>query len=206
MVAHDGKKPKLLEVSRQHRVLANCLPPPCLYIFSEFGQNIHRRMKQISPSKYAEALSRQKSFTDAEWLQRCDELATQQPVLFFELTTFFRDGVREDIARRLIDYLSVLQFASKAISESVSAPIALPEFQAATERTMKFFYAITTDDPAHFSRMMEAWFNGVMEKSDPVVWAGCIETLKSPEVKDQPLFKKMVCKLASIADAYAFRL
>jgi hypothetical protein len=163
-------------------------------------------LKRISPSQYAEASSRQQSFTDAQWLQRCDELAVQQPVLFFELTTFFRDGVREDIGRRLIDYLSVLQFASKAISESISAPISLPEFQAATERTMKFFYAITTDDPAHFHRMTEAWFKGVMEKSDPLVWAGCIETLRSPEVMEQPLFKEMGCTLASIADAYACRL
>jgi hypothetical protein len=163
-------------------------------------------MTRISPQQYAQALKKQQSFTTQQWLKRCDELAVQQPVLFFELTTFFRDGVREDIARRLIDYLSVLQFASKAISESVSAPISLPEFQAATERTMKFFYAIETDDRAHFSRMIEAWFKGVMEKNDPLVWAGCIETLRSPEVKEQPLFKEMVCTLASIADAYAYRL
>ncbi len=156
-------------------------------------------MSRLSPSQYAQALSRQQSFTDAEWVNRCDELAVEQPILFFELTTFFRDGVREDIGRRLIDFLSVLQFASKAISESIAAPISLPEFQAATERTMKFFYAITTDDPAHFSRMTEAWFKGVMEKSDPLVWAGCIATLRSPEVKEQSLFKEMVCTLASIA-------
>jgi hypothetical protein len=133
-------------------------------------------------------------------------LAVEQPVLFFELTTFIRDGVREDIGRRLIDYLSVLQFASKAVSESISAPISLPEFQAATERTMNFFYAIETNDPEHFQRMTEAWFKGVMEKSDPVVWFGCVETLRSPELKEQQLFKEMVCTLASIADAYAYRL
>jgi len=163
-------------------------------------------MKRISPSQYTQALIRQKSFRDAQWLKRCDELAAQQPVLFSELLTFSRDGVSEDIGRRLIDYLSVLQFATKAISESISAPISLPEFQAASERTGKFFYAITTDDPAHFGRMLEAWFKGVMEKSDPLVWAGCVEVLRSSGMKEQPLFKEMVITLVSIADAYASRL
>ena len=149
---------------------------------------------------------RQKSFTDAQWLKRCDELAAQQPVLFFELLTFSRDGVPENIFRRLIDYLSVLQFAAKAVSESIAALISLPEFQAATERTGNFFYAITTDDPAHFVRMMEAWFAGVMEKSDPLVWAGCVEVLRSSGMKEQPLFKEMVVALVSVADAYASRL
>jgi len=163
-------------------------------------------MKRISPSQYAKALARQKSFTDAQWLKRCDELAAQQPVLFFELLTFPRDGVPEDMGRRPIDYLSVLQFATKAVSESVSAPISLAEFQVATERTGQFFYAITTDDPAHFSRMLEAWLQSVMEKSDPLVWAGCVETLHSSGMKEQPLFKEIACTLAAIADAYACRL
>lgn len=106
----------------------------------------------------------------------------------------------------LIAYLSALQFASKSVSESISKPITLPEFQAATERTMKFFSAITTDDPAYFKQMIEAWFKGLIEKSDPLVWAGCIETLKNPEVIKEPLFREITCTLASIADAYAFRL
>src|ERR1039458_3099700 len=140
-------------------------------------------MKRISPSQYTEAMTKQKSFTAAQWLKRCDELAAQQPVLFFELLTFPRDGVPEDIFRRLMNYLSVLQFATQAISESVSRPFSLPEFQAATERTSQFFYAITTDDPAHFGRMLEAWFQSVMEMSDPLVWAGCVETLRSSGMK-----------------------
>ena len=163
-------------------------------------------MKRISPSQYAQALATQKSFTGAQWLKRCDELAAQQPVLFLELLTFPRDGVPEDIGRRLIDYLSVLQFATKAVAESVSAPISLTEFQAATERTGHLFYAITTEDPAHFGRMLEAWFAGVMEKSDPLLLAGCVETLRSSGMKEQPLFKEMACTLVAIADAYAYRL
>lgn len=168
--------------------------------------NGQRQVKRITPSQFAQALSRQQSFTVAEWLKRCDELAAEQPVLFFELRTFLRDGVPENTGRRLIDYLSVLQFASNAISESISAPISLPEFQAATKRTQSFLYAISTDDPAHFSRMAEAWFKGVMEKSDPMVWFGCVETLRVPEVKEHPLFKEIALALASIADAYACRL
>ena len=163
-------------------------------------------MNRISPSLYEQAMIKQKSFTDAQWLKRCDELALEQPVLFFELLTFSRDGVPADIGRRLIDYLSVLQFATKASSEAISAPISLPEFQAATERTGKFFYAITTDDPAHFGRMMEAWVQSLAEKGDPLVWAGCVETLSSSGMKEQPLFKEMVCTLYAIADAYDGRL
>ena len=138
-------------------------------------------MKRITPSQFTQALSKQNSLTDAQWLKRCDELAVQQPVLFTELQTFSRDGVPENIFRRLIDYLSVLQFVTKEVSESASAPISLPEFQAATKRTVEFFYAITTDDPAHFGRMMKAWFQSVMEKSDPLVWAGCVEVLRIPD-------------------------
>lgn len=163
-------------------------------------------MKHLTPSQYAQALARQKSLTDAQWLKRCDELAVQQPVLFFELLTFARDGVPEAIARRLIDYLSVLQFATQAISESVSAPISLPEFQVATERMSRLFYTMTTDDPAHFGRMMGAWVQGLADKSDPMVWAGCVETLHSPGMKDQPLFTEMARSLAAIADVYASRL
>lgn len=162
-------------------------------------------MKRISASQYAQALSKQKSLTDAQWLKRCDELSEQQPVLFFELLTFSRDGVPENIFRRLIDYLSVLQFATKDISESLAAPISLPDFQAATERTGKFFYAITTDDPDRFGRVLEAWFESVMEKSDPLVWAGGVETLRRAGMKDQPHFKEMVITLVSIADVYAHR-
>jgi len=47
MVVHDAKKPKLLEVSRQQRVSANCLAPPRLYLFSKFGQNIQRKMNRL---------------------------------------------------------------------------------------------------------------------------------------------------------------
>ena len=74
------------------------------------------------------------------------------------------------------------------------------------EKMMKFFYAITTDDPEHFDRMIEAFFKGVMEKSDPVVWAGCVETLRSSGMMAQPLCPPICCTLASIAEVYACRL
>jgi hypothetical protein len=61
-------------------------------------------MCRISVSQFAQALRRQKSFTDAEWAKQCDELAVQQPILFFELLTFLQNGVPQDIGRRLIDY------------------------------------------------------------------------------------------------------
>ena len=65
-------------------------------------------------------MKRQKALTDSEWLQRCDELAQQQPTMFFELLIFLRDGVPLEHGRNLIDYLSVLQFASQEASEAVS--------------------------------------------------------------------------------------
>ena len=136
-------------------------------------------MKRITPSQFTQALSKQNSLTDAQWLKRCDELAVQQPVLFTELQTFSRDGVPENIFRRLIDYLSVLQFVTKEVSESASAPISLPEFQAATKRAQQFFYATKTDDPAHLARMTKAWFEGLVEKGNISIWALCVETLHS---------------------------
>ena len=160
----------------------------------------------ISPSQYAQALSKQRAFTDAQWLKRCDELAAQQPVLFHEVLTFSRDDVPENICRRLIDYLSVLQFVTKAMSESIAGPVSLSEFQAATQRTMKFFYAISTDDPDHFQRMIKAWYESVVEKSDPMVWAGCVETLRGSGMQEQQLYREITLTLVSIADTYACRL
>jgi len=76
--------------------------------------------------------------------------------MFFELLTFLRDGVPPNAGRKLIDYLSALQFASRAVSESVSAPpVQMPEFRAAIVKSMQFFHAISTDDRPHFDSMME---------------------------------------------------
>lgn len=163
-------------------------------------------MKRISPAQYAQALAKQQSFTDAQWLKRCDELAVQQPVPFFELLTFARDGLPEKIFRSLIDYLSILQFACTTVSESAATPISMPEFQAAIKRMMQFFHALTTDDRPHFDRMMKSWYDGVMGTSEPVVWAGCMETLNNPEIMDHALYKGIVITISGIADVYASRL
>ena len=160
----------------------------------------------LNPSQFAQALKKQRDLSDTEWLKRCDELAVQQPVLFPELVCFMRDGVPENLGRRLIDYLSVLQFVARDISESVAAPVLLPEFEAATEKMMKLFYAITTDDPAYFNRMIEAFFKGVMAKSDPMIWAGCVEALRSSGMQEQPLYPSICCTLATIAEVYAQRV
>jgi hypothetical protein len=76
-------------------------------------------------------------------------LAQQQPTIFFELLTFLRDGVPPEAGRSLIDYLSALQFASRTVSQSVSAPVLEPEFGAAVLKAMPFFHAISTDDRPH---------------------------------------------------------
>lgn len=160
----------------------------------------------ISTTQFAQALQRQTVLTDPEWLARCDELAEQQPVMFFELLTFPRDGVPGDIARSLINYLSTLQFVGEAVSESVSAPVLMPEFQAAVKRTIRFFHAISTDDRPHFDRMMKAWVEGMKERGEPVVWLGCVETLRDPGIMAHPLCQAMVVTVCAIADVYACRL
>ncbi len=163
-------------------------------------------MSVLSTSQFAQALSKQKALTDEQWLKRCDELAEQQPALFFELLTFPRDGVPADIARNLIDYLSALQSASSTVSQSIFAPVPLPEFRAAILRTMQFFHALSTDDRPHFERMIKAWHETLVGEGEPVVWAGCIEVLRSKEVMEHRLFKEMVVTLYGIADVYARRL
>ena len=167
--------------------------------------DLARQMNKISVQQYGQALGKQRALNDAQWLQRCDELAIEQPTLFFELLTFPRDGVPGDIFRQLIDYLSALQYATQSISESLAAPISLEEFKASILRMGRFFHAITTDDQAHFGEMMAAWVKGMQENGQPVIWAGCVETLSGSEMSEQPLFKEIACTLAGIADAYANR-
>ena len=143
--------------------------------------------------------------SDTEWLKRCDELAAQQPALFFELLTFARDGVPADISRSMIDYLSVLQFTGAMVSP-ITAPVPMPEFQESVKRMMRFGQALETDDPDHFKRMMKGWFEGVERESEPVVWAGCVMTLKNPGIVAHPLFVGIWVTLTGIADVYARRL
>lgn len=126
--------------------------------------------------------------------------------MFFELLTFPRDGVPAESARSLINYLSTLQFVGEAVSDSVSAPVLMPEFQAAVKRTLQFFHAISTEDRHHFDRMMKAWLEGMKERGEPVVWLGCVETLRCPEIMAHPLCQAMVVTLCAVADVYACRL
>jgi hypothetical protein len=162
-------------------------------------------MSHISITQYAQAFAKQKSLNDAEWLRRCDELAAQQPVMFYELMTFLRDGVPVELGRSLIDFLSTLQAASSLVSKSVSLPVQLHEFQAAIKRTVQFFHALSTDDHAHLERMIKARFEGMDGGNGGVVWAGCIEILREPEIMAHPLFKAMVVTLCAVAEVYSRR-
>jgi hypothetical protein len=164
------------------------------------------KMSRISPTQFAQASRKQLAMAGAEWLKRCDELAEQQPLLFPELVCFIRDGVPQKIGKSFIDYLSVLQFVASTISSSISTPVLLPEYQVSVKRTMQLFHAVTTDDRPHFERMIKAWLDGVVGESEPVIWAGCIETLNKSEVFAQPLLKEIVVTMTSIADVYAKRL
>lgn len=163
-------------------------------------------MSTVSPANFAKAQARQQALSDAEWLLRCDELAQRQPVLFMELITFGRDGAAPAQTRALVDYLSTMQFVAAGVSASAAAPIEVEELRAAVWRTGKFFHAINTDDRQHFERMMRAWQEGVVERSEPVVWAGCVETLKQHDILSSPLMKDMVVTLYAIADVFSRRL
>lgn len=88
-------------------------------LFSPFEQDIQRRPQfgiigshagSVSTAQYAAAMKRRRALTEPEWLQSCDELAQQQLAMFLELLTLARDGVQADVARRVIDYLSALQY------------------------------------------------------------------------------------------------
>jgi hypothetical protein len=113
-------------------------------------------MNRISASQFARALSKQLALTDQEWIQRCDELFQQQRVLFLELVTFARDGASDDQFRPLVDFLSCCQFVAIDEPGNVSAPVDLPEFQAAIERATLFFKSLFTDDRGEFLRKMRA--------------------------------------------------
>ena len=167
---------------------------------------IGKGVSKISATQYAQALARQKSLTDVEWLQRCDELAQQQPTLFFELLTFQRDGVSFPLVRSMVDYLSVLQFVVGQISPAISAPVSLPAFQAAIKRSHQLFQALETDDNAHFERMMNGWHESSVSNREPVVWAGCIEIMQQPEIMNHALFEGVVVTLYAIADEFSARL
>ncbi len=163
-------------------------------------------MNTASVSQFARAQTRQQALTDQEWLRRCDELALQQRVLFLELLTFGRDGATPAQTRCLIDYLSSLHLVAVAVSASASAPVELPEFQAAIKRAGYFFHASTTSDRRHFDRMMRAWFDAVVERNDPVVWACGIETLRQHGIMSSPLMADMVVTIYAIADVFSRRL
>jgi hypothetical protein len=160
----------------------------------------------VSPIQYATVLACHKALSDEAWLRRIDELAVQQRVLFLELLSFARDGLPAQQVRCLIDYLATLQFVSAMISKSASAPVLLPEFQAAVKRAMLFFHALETDDWAHFDRMVMAFHESTISQTEPVIWAGCIETLHLPGIFDHALAKDIVVTLYAIADVFSRRL
>jgi hypothetical protein len=52
-------------------------------------------MSVVSPAQFAQALSKLKSLSDPQWLERCDELAQQHPTLFFQYLSGFCRTPRE---------------------------------------------------------------------------------------------------------------
>ena len=122
-----------------------------------------------------------------------------------ELLSFGRDGASDAQTRALVDYLSVLQFVAAATSELASAPVDLQELRDGVERASRFFHAATTDNSAHFGRMMRAWHEAVALHNEPV-WTGCLETLRHHGIMASPHAEGMVVTLYAIADVFSRRL
>ena len=51
--------------------------------------------------------------------------------------------------------------------------------------------------------MMKAWYEGMVEGGEPIVWAGCVEILHDPEIMAHQLFPQMVVTLSAVAEVYA---
>ena len=54
--------------------------------------------------------------------------------------------------------------------------------------------------------MMKAWYDGLVEGGEPVVWAGCVEILQEPEILSHQLFPQLGVTLSAVAEVYACRL
>jgi hypothetical protein len=52
--------------------------------------------------------------------------------------------------------------------------------------------------------MMKAWYEGMVEGGVRVVWAGCVEILRQPQIMAHQLFPQMVVTLSAMAEVYAF--
>jgi hypothetical protein len=163
-------------------------------------------MSTITPADFAKAIIRQKKLTDSEWQHRCDELFEQQRVMFLELATFARDGATINQYRAIIDFLSELQFLSAGVSKAAAAPVGMPEFQEAVKRAVLFFNTLETNDRQDSERMAAAWIAGMTQKSEPVIWAACVETLQQHEILSSPLAVEMGITLYAVADAFSRRL
>jgi hypothetical protein len=162
-------------------------------------------MSRISTSQFAKALSRQRALTDTRWIERCDELFLQQRVLFLELVTFGRDGATDPQFRALIDFRSCCQIVAVEEPGDVSSPVELPEFQSAVERATLFFKSLVTNNRGEFMGRMRGWYDDVVSRDEPVVWAACVDTLQQHGIMASPLAQAMVETLYAIADVYSRR-
>ncbi len=163
-------------------------------------------MSTVSPKDIAKALARQQALVGQAWIDRCDDLAVQQRVMFLELVTFARDGVAGEQFQALINFLSVLQFLAKDHSEAAAAPVAMPEFRESVERAVLFFKTMETDDTHDQTRMAAAWYAGIDRQGEPVIWAVCIQTLQSHGILVAPLAVDMGITLYAVADVFSRRL
>jgi hypothetical protein len=130
----------------------------------------------------------------------------QQRVMFLELATFGRDGVTDEQFQALINFLSVLQFLAKDLSETAAVPVAMPEFRESVKRSVLFFKTMETDDTHDQTRMAAAWFEGVDRQGEPVIWAVCIQTLQSHGILAAPLVVDMGITLYAVADVFSRKL
>ena len=163
-------------------------------------------MSTVTPKDIARALVKQQGLVGRAWIDRCDELKEQQRVMFRKLMTFGRDDPTGVPFLAFINFLSVLQFLAKDLSEAAAVPVALPEFQESEKRAALFLKTLETDDTHDQARMADAWFEGVDRQGEPVIWAECIQTLHSLDILAEPRAVEMVITLYAVADVFSRRL
>ena len=91
-------------------------------------------MPLVTSEMWAQATKIQTSYTASAWLNRSDELARQQPILFFEILSFGRDGEKRELVKMLLDYLSILQAVATSLGKNYAEPISSENWRQAGRR------------------------------------------------------------------------
>lgn len=161
-------------------------------------------MPVVTPSMYAQSMTRAGRLTGMAWTQRCDQLAVEQRFVFLELLSFGRDGTSGEHVVALMNYLSTLQDLAKGISAEASRPIEVEELAPAVERATLYFGKAAAGDAKHEKRTHRGWLASVAAEQ-PVIWAACTELLQSTGMIHTDLGVGITITLYALTDCYARR-